>query len=227
MHPRDPQPFSSAEASFFPQPLHAEWDTAHLPILPFFVRTVRQSDLFSLAEILASSFHSPDGTFGWLYPVLRVGIYEDLRSRLHTPKRHYACLVAVLPDSRNMEPPVDDRLIGTVEISLRRHSLNPFCGSRYLYLSNLAVQDGYRRQGVAKHLLKTCERVALEWGFSDLYLHVLENNHRARRLYWKAGYRLKSIDTNPVGWILGKPRQLLLRKHLTQDGGQTRIKDEG
>jgi ribosomal protein S18 acetylase RimI-like enzyme len=177
-------------------------------MLPFFVRTMRQADLVYLAEILTSSFHSQDGTFGWLYPVLRVGIYEDLRTRLHTPKRHYACLVAVSPDSKNGDPKADDRLIGTVEISLRRHSLNPFCGTRYLYLSNLAVQDGYRRQGVAKHLLKTCERIALDWGFADLYLH------RARRLYWKAGYRLKSIDTNPVGWLLGKPRQLLLRKHL-------------
>ena len=220
MHPRDPQPLPS-EMMSSAQPLLPEWDdTASMPVLPFFGRTVRQPDLFYLAEILASSFHSQDGTFGWLYPLLRVGIYEDLRSRLHTPKRHYACLVAVLPDSRNIDPMVNDRLIGTVEISLRRHSLNPFSGSRYLYLSNLAVQDDYRRQGVAKHLLKTCERVALDWGFSDLYLHVLENNHRARRLYWKAGYRLKSIDTNPVGWILGRPRQLLLRKPLVQ-------KDEG
>lgn len=213
MHPRNPQPFSYGDA-LLPAP---EWDAAELSLLPFFVRTIRQPDLFYLAEILASSFHSQDGTFGWLYPVLRVGIYEDLRSRLYAPKRHYACLVAVLPDRKTGDSGGDDRLIGTVEISLRRHSLNPFCGSRYLYISNLAVQDGFRRQGVAKHLLKTCERIALDWGFPDLYLHVLENNHRARRLYWKAGYRLKSVDTNPVGWLLGKPRQLLLRKHLTKD----------
>lgn len=224
MHPRDSQPFLSSDALFPPQPLPPEWDTAQLSVLPFFVRTVRQPDLFYLAEILASSFHSQEGTFGWLYPVLRVGIYEDLRSRLHTPKRHYACLVAVVPDSKPVDARAgdaraDDRLIGTVEISLRRHSLNPFCGSRYLYLSNLAVQDGFRRQGVAKHLLHTCERIALDWGFADLYLYVLENNHRARRLYWKAGYRLRSIDANPVGWLLGRPRQLLLRKHLVKDEG--------
>jgi ribosomal protein S18 acetylase RimI-like enzyme len=191
------------------------WKPSPSLSLPFFVRTIRPPDLLHLAELLAHSFHSPEGVFGWLYPVLRLGIYEDLRTRLQSPKRYYACLVAVLCDGKQV-PDVGDRLIGTVEISLRRPSLNPFDSDRYLYLSNLAVQADYRRQGVAQQLLHTCERVALDWGFQDLHLHVLENNHRARRLYWKAGYRLKAIDANPLGWVLGRPRQLLLHKRLPQ-----------
>lgn len=215
MFPRDRQFIAFVKTlSLFPLP--QRWEPLHPLKLPFFVRTVRQPDLLNLAELLARSFHSQEGVLGWLYPVLRVGIYEDLRSRLQTPKRYYACLVAVLADGTQAATEIGDRLIGTVEISLRRPSLNPFCSDRYLYLSNLAVKEDYRRQGVAQELLQTSERVALDWGFQDLYLHVLENNHRARRLYWKAGYRLKSIDANPLGWVLGRPRQLLLHKRLPQ-----------
>ncbi|WAL58504.1 GNAT family N-acetyltransferase [Thermocoleostomius sinensis] len=214
-------------------PLPQRWEPLPPLKLPFFVRTVRHTDLFHLAELLAQSFHRQEGVLGWLYPVLRVGIYEDLRTRLQAPKRYYTCLVAVLPigaslngtystsadltETHQIVKEASDRIIGTVEISLRRPSLNPFCRNRYLYLSNLAVQEEYRRQGVAQQLLQTSERVASDWGFHDLYLHVLENNHRARRLYWKAGYRLKSIDANPLGWVLGRPRQLLLHKPLAQN----------
>jgi ribosomal protein S18 acetylase RimI-like enzyme len=107
-----------------------------------------------------------------------------------------------------------DSLLGTVEISVKSPPLFQPWTAKYLYLSNLAVQEAYRRQGVALQLLQTCERIARDWGFRDLYLHVLENNHRAKRLYWKAGYRLQRIEINPLTVMLGQPRQLFLRKQL-------------
>lgn len=204
-----------------------------------FVRSVRHQDLQTIADVLVSSFHSPEGTFGWLYPLLRLGIYEDLRNRLHSRTQHYACLVAVSRrfasspfDLASIDPSginpsgIDlintngaeveaDRLVGTVELSVRSRSLNPVLQTRYPYLSNLAVLAECRRQGVALKLLQTCERIALDWGFQEVYLHVLENNHQARRLYWKAGYRLKGIHINPLGFVLGRPRQLLLYKRLS------------
>lgn len=216
MASHDPMPISSADM-FLPQPSHGQ-DFALSANVPFFVRTLRQQDLFELADILVSSFHTQHGVMGWFYPVLRLGIYEDLRNRLHSKKPHYACLVAVLRESNELTGAEGrDRLIGTVEISLRNRSPNPFYSRRYPYLSNLAVLTDYRRQGVAQQLLRTSERVALDWGFRELYLHVLENNHRARRLYLKAGYQVQSVDINPVGWVFGRPRQLLLRKRLTHD----------
>lgn len=196
----------------------------------FLVRTVRQQDLTALSEVLASSFHAQDGWMGWLYPLLRAGIYEDLKSRLYTRGSHYACLVAVQspPQTPPRSQPLElrkrlasfnalsefDLLLGTVEMSLKHPTLLQPWMPKYLYLSNLAVQEPYRRQGVALQLLRTCERIAQDWGFRDLYLHVLENNHRAKRLYWKAGYRLQRIEINPLTVMLGQPRQLFLRKQL-------------
>jgi len=64
-------------------------------------------------------------------------------------------------------------------------------------------------------LLSNCEETAREWGFSEIYLHVLENNHAARQLYYQAGYRLQQVDWNWTGWLFGQPRRLFLRKQIS------------
>jgi ribosomal protein S18 acetylase RimI-like enzyme len=214
-----------------------------LPVVPLLVRTVRKQDLGSLADILASSFHSQDGQLGWLYPLLRAGIYEDLRTRIQNRAKNYACLVATrrvssaeleqeekarrslqlssspLPSA--LTSPTDDiasgdRAIGTIEISLKTPPPWQSPHIRYLYLSNLAVHLDHRRQGVAQQLLQTCDRVALDWGFQDIYLHVLESNYQARRLYLRSGYRLLRVETSIGSWLLGRSRQLFLHKSLSK-----------
>ena len=184
----------------------------------FQIRAALSGDLTSLAEILADSFHSHQGILGWAYPLLRLGIYEDLLNRLRSTSPHHICLVAV-EDAKNTETVDCDHsasnIAGTVEMALR--STEPFTRTtgQYLYLSNLAVRPTYRRRGVANQLLLICERVALEWGFQDLYLHVMENNYQARQLYFKLGYRLHKVDSSWPALLLGRPRQLFLHKRLS------------
>jgi len=121
-------------------------------------------------------------------------------------------------ESRALETPQlaaagSERLVGTVELSVKTGS--PFLRrSPYLYLSNLAVLEEYRQQGVAQQLLRVCERVALDWGYQDLYLHVLENNARARRLYTKAGYQLERIETSITSVLFGRSQQMFLHKSI-------------
>lgn len=155
--------------------------------------------------------------------------------RLRGNQAQYACLVAVrrmspqeaVFESRALEsaPPGNaglnelqsSRLVGTVEISLKTGS--PFLRRPpFLYLSNLAVLAEYRGQGVAQQLLRVCERVALDWGFQDLYLHVLEDNARARRLYSKAGYEVERIETSLTSMLLGRSRQMFLHKSIARSG---------
>ena len=177
------------------------------------IRAAKPKDLTHLAEILANSFHSRGGIGSWIYPLLRLGIYEDLRNRLQSNSPRYVCLVASQPATLRSDE--WDYLMGTVEMSLRSHSAWSFIPSpQHPYVSNLAVKSDCRRQGVAKQLLLTCERVALGWGFEDIYLHVLENNHKARRLYFKLGYRLHQVDSSWSSLLLGQPRRLLLHKRL-------------
>jgi ribosomal protein S18 acetylase RimI-like enzyme len=223
---------------------------AHSPVdLSLLVRTVRKQDLAGLADILTSSFHAQDGRMGWLYPLLRAGIYEDLRTRSQTRTKHYACLVATrrvasseleqeaqarrslqlnssihpafIPTSAftptaAIESASSDRPVGTIEISLKTPPPWQSPHAPYLYLSNLAVHSDYRRQGAAQKLLHTCDRVALGWGFQDLYLHVLESNHAARRLYLRSGYHVLRAETSFSSWMLGRSRQLFMHKSLAQ-----------
>ncbi len=195
-------------------------------IFPIAVRSVEQQDLASLAEVLVNSFHSQEGVLGLFYPLLRMGIYEDLRSRLRNRTHRYACLVAVQTvKTETVNAAYLHQLavgsgagnlpIGTVELTVRSSQLwQPRQNPGYLYLSNLAVQAEYRRHGVAQQLLQACEQMALDWGFENIYLHVLENNPAARRLYRRAGYQLHEIEAGMGTWLLGQPKQLFLRKVL-------------
>lgn len=184
------------------------------------IRPAQPEDVAGVAEILADSFHSREGVFGWTYPLLRLGIYEDVSNRVRSASPQHICLVAVnVAASTN-----GNKVAGTVEMAVRAialekrsspHQVQYRRSCQYPYLSNLAVHSNYRRRGVAQQLLASCERNALSWGFHDLYLHVLENNHQARQLYFKMGYQLERVDNSWGTLLLSKPRQLLLHKHLS------------
>lgn len=194
-----------------PEPCSPSSGSSH-----FIVRAAQPRDLSDLAGILTESFHPYTGLTRWLSPLLRMGIYEDLRNRLRSPSPNYLCLVAV--DATRQYPGSGEYLAGTVEVALRSTHPWQLRSFQYPYLSNLAVRAECRRQGAAQQLLSTCERLVLDWGFEDLYLHVLENNHQARRLYAKAGYRLQQTDYNWGCWLFGQPQRLFLHKHLPPAG---------
>ena len=176
----------------------------------FSIRTAQARDLGSTAEILADSFHERSGIMGWIFPLLRLGIHEDLKNRLRSAPPHYGCLVARVDQA--------EELAGTIEVALRLPPVWQSLHPHYPYISNLAVRKLYRRQGAAMQLLIACERLVLLWGFEDLYLHVLENNYEARRLYLKAGYQLRGVEQNWWSWLLGHPKRLFLHKHLRPSG---------
>jgi len=179
----------------------------------YLIRSAQFPDLINVADILTESFHSQEGMNCWLKPVFRLGIYEDLRTRLRSNSTHYICLVAIAPDPPN-RPGAYSPIVATVEMAVKSPSLGQEISTRCLYLSNLAVSPLYRRQGIALKLLHRCEEIAREWGFNDLYLHVLENNQPAKRLYFHRGYRLKYIEPYWMSWLFWRPRRMLLHKSL-------------
>jgi ribosomal protein S18 acetylase RimI-like enzyme len=176
----------------------------------FQIRTATPDDLTGIAHIIAESFHGHDGFWGWAFPFIRLGIYEDLKHRLSSPAPNHVCLIAI--DTTTASTPT---LVGTVELSVRFHDSWVKTGKSFPYLSNLAVHPKYRRHGVASHLLISCERFCHDWGFHDLYLHVLENNHQARQLYFKLGYKVHQLESHWNIFFLGSSRQILLHKHLS------------
>jgi ribosomal-protein-alanine N-acetyltransferase len=56
------------------------------------------------------------------------------------------------------------------------------------YITNIAVEPAYRRQGIARELLQVFERFALGNKLAFLTLEVRASNEAARALYTKEGY---------------------------------------
>lgn len=170
------------------------------------IRAVQPQDLSEIAGILVDSFPLYPAFLPWLGGVVRIGIQEDLRSRMRSTP-HQVCLVAIDTIDRG------ERLVGTVEVALR--TSNPWQPrtSQYAYISNLAVRQDSRRQGIAQQLLLACEPFVLNWGYHKLYLHVLETNHQAKQLYFKLGYKLEEVQPS---WnsVFGQPGRMFLRKEL-------------
>ncbi|NJK50486.1 GNAT family N-acetyltransferase [Candidatus Gracilibacteria bacterium] len=187
----------------------------HLGDTQLIVRTVEARDITSLAETIAHSFHPPEGILCWFYPFLKMGIYEDLRSRLRSRSPHQKCLVAI-KIIRSVAGQVEE-VVGTVEIGLRAGVIS---GGSISYISNLAVSRVHRRQGVARKLLLRCEQIAHEWGCQDISLHVLENNHYAKKLYFSCGYQLHQLEFSLSSWLLKQPRRLLLHKKIDRNQKQ-------
>ncbi len=198
--------------SWFFDPYHQEpvISAAEQASWQFQIRAATPDDLTGIAHIIAESFHGHDGFWGWAFPLLRLGIYEDLKHRFSLPAPHHVCLVAI-----DTTTAATHHLVGTVELGVRFNDSWIQGDKSFPYLSNLAVHPKYRRHGVASELLISCEKFSHEWGFQDLYLHVLENNHQARQLYFKLGYKAYKLESNWNTFFLRSSRQILLRKHLS------------
>jgi ribosomal protein S18 acetylase RimI-like enzyme len=175
------------------------------------IRVAEVEDIESLAEILTQSFHPFKGVLLWLTPLLKLGIYEDLCSRLKAHSPHYVCLVAITAKGTDKE-----QIVGTIEINLRspKFWFSPQKKNIYPYISNLAVSTCFRRRGVARQLLAKCDCIALGWGCRGLNLHVLENNQCAQGLYYGSGYEFHRAESTWIGWLFKLPRRLLLEKKL-------------
>ncbi|MEM8610546.1 MAG: GNAT family N-acetyltransferase [Cyanobacteria bacterium P01_H01_bin.105] len=155
------------------------WDRVHTLPHDYWLRPASPSDLSQLVELLLTSFYPQHRFNRWLYPLMRLGIQEDIKRRLKTSPRQYGCLVVVNKTA--------DSIVGTVEISLRSQFWQPL-RPRRPYIANVAVEPHHRRRGLAQQMLLACEYISKTWGCQQLYLHVATDNPPAIALYRKIGY---------------------------------------
>ncbi len=186
------------------------WAATTVP--PPLIRAARLQDIDRLTDLLTTSFYDGSGWRQWVHPLIRLGIQEDLKQRLKAQSPRYACLAAV-PLPRDDGTGSSTAIAGTVEATLRQPW--PWQGDRHLYISNLAVAQGFRRQGVATALLRSCEQVARQWHIDELHLHVMADNIAAQALYRQAGFRVAQTEETPASWVGLQACRLLLRKTLT------------
>jgi ribosomal protein S18 acetylase RimI-like enzyme len=80
-----------------------------------------------------------------------------------------------------------------------------FAARPLINIHDLAVLPEYRGQGVGRLLLEQVEAKGRELGCCKLTLEVRDDNHRAQRLYQKAGFGAMSTGHGAVrNWFLQK-----------------------
>lgn len=113
-----------------------------------------------------------------------------LVGRLHPTKTTAATTapsaVSWLPEGKT------SRLIATASISFHPDSRETFQTlqppDNDAYLCNIAVDPKFRRQGIARQMLASCETLAAQRGYKRFYLHVRLGDVSARSLYETSGY---------------------------------------
>jgi ribosomal protein S18 acetylase RimI-like enzyme len=126
-------------------------------------------------------------------------------------------------DGRDLPPEVRERLIP----GLRRHpttlvflafdgerpagiavcflGFSTFAARPLINIHDLAVVPEYRGQGVGRLLLGRVEAKGRQLGCCKLTLEVRDDNHRAQRLYQKAGFAVMPSEHGAVrNWFLQK-----------------------
>ncbi len=180
------------------------------------IRPVNEDEIHCVADIITRSFHFDRGWMAWFTPLFKIGIAEDLRNRLrtrvpsalHSKPQQQVCSIALCVDG------AQSCISGTVEVGVRTAERYRQHHHRYVYLSNLAVSKDFRRRGVAQKLIESCEQQTLNWGYTEIHLHVMGNNERGRNLYQKLGYEVISSELvwSIIPWH--RPERLFLRKQL-------------
>ncbi len=188
------------------------------------IRPVKEDEIHCVADIITRSFHFDRGWMAWFTPLFKIGIAEDLRNRLrtrvpsalHSKPQQQVCSIAlcIVGEASPVENREQSYISGTVEVGVRTAERYRQNHHRYVYLSNLAVSKDFRRRGVAQKLIERCEQQTVEWGYTEIHLHVMGNNERGRNLYQKLGYEVVSSELvwSIIPWH--RPERLFLRKQL-------------
>jgi [ribosomal protein S18]-alanine N-acetyltransferase len=61
----------------------------------------------------------------------------------------------------------------------------------YIHILNIAVDEKFRKKGIALSFMRKAEQEALKRGLGAMTLEVRENNEPAMELYKKLGYEVR------------------------------------
>ena len=136
----------------------------------------KNKDLTQAANLVVKGFYPPSPIMKYFHQIKEL---DRLQSNFPYDDSNHSMYVAVSK--------IDNKtVIGFVDIDFRRTK------RRYApprpYLSDLVVSEKWRRRGIAKNLILTCERRALQLREKTLYLRVEQSNSKALNMYYSLGY---------------------------------------
>ena len=109
-------------------------------------------------------------------------IFADYMVPVHSSRTFFVdFLKSVGGDLGNVLVAIDEgRIVGYV---------NPVHDRREGWIGGIGVMPGYRGKGIGTELMSVAEELLRRRGVIDVYLEVIEGNHRAQKLYERLGYR--------------------------------------
>ena len=155
----------------------------------FFIRDADFADLGSAARILTDGFYG--NTNFITYNIERLNTFLSLESTFPSQSSDTVVHSMVVACRQS-----DGKVLGFAELD-GRPTEDPEAAPRP-YMCNLAVDKKWKRQGIAKALVKQCEEKAIEWGKGEMYLKVRERNQAATSMYQSIGYEVQSINVESM-----------------------------
>jgi len=123
-----------------------------------------------------------------------------------TPQEHYTRKKRLKSEWKDKA----DVIIGAVDCAVHEFVNKDLMLVKSLYISSMAVRDGFRNMGVGGKLLDGAHRLAVEYRVRDMYLHVEEDNTPAVRLYKSAGFERADMDDQST-FYMDRALRLLLQ----------------
>lgn len=170
------------------------------------IREAVYADLPNVADIIVKSFYDKSNGLFTMYN--KVNELQRLQTNFPYDKSRHSMLVACHKDHKK-------QILGFVDIDGRPSKLKNENVPPRPYLSDLVVDNDWRRRGIACALVSRCEDKVKSYGSNDLYLRVEFKNNAAISMYGKLGY-----DAMKHHYFGVKDTTLLLHKcfgHFTKE----------
>jgi len=129
----------------------------------FYIKTASKNDLNAILEIEKISYPRP-----W-----------DLKAFECELSKHSAGSSLFYAAKRESDDRVLGYVVGNIVVD-------------YIHVLNIAVDEEFRRKGIAEAFLSKLEREALKMDVRSMTLEVRENNEPAVKLYGKMGYEVRA-----------------------------------
>jgi ribosomal protein S18 acetylase RimI-like enzyme len=172
----------------------------------FFIRKSMIGDMGKASKILADGFYKHKNFI--VYQLEKLETFLSLESCFPKPNTFHEIFVAC--DNHNGE------VLGLVEVDARRNQTKGRSHQDDPYMYNLAVDEGHKRKGIAKALIREVEEKVQAWHSAtdgnipnSIYLKVRQSNEAAVIMYDQLGYRSYMQEADRKGEVV-----LVMRKSL-------------
>ncbi len=125
----------------------------------------------------------------------RPDIYRDM-----TPLLPYELYLEHLNQGQILVADLAGEAVGLLIFLIRHISGGPMRERKVLFVDSIAVEEGYRGQGIGHKLLNYVRGLCREGKFDGLELQVNAINTAARAMYEKYGFTEKSINMEYSGF---------------------------